>query len=362
MNTFARRMVHFAVDRPRTVTAVMLVSTFLLLLGAALPTVAPDAFPFMHPARVDTDPENMLAHDEPVRVDHREVRERFSLHDGLVVGVVVDGPSSVFTPETLTRIHHLTEFAKGLDGVVVVDVFAPSTVDSVESGGPGVVRFQWLMGAPPVSAAEALAVRDRAMRIPMLRDTLVSADGRALALYIPLTDKHLAEDVTYALEQEIASMGPGAEQWHIAGLPVAEDTFGREMFIQMAISAPVAMLVIFLLMWVFFRRVVVIISPMVVAMHCRTACKASGTPGASSDTQPWTQSLSRHSMRQLIASGHVLEPHAVGSQNALSAQPAAHGHSSMHAAPSSITCRIQLSSVSTRTCVVSPVHLSGPHH
>jgi hypothetical protein len=47
---------------------------------------------------------------------------------------------------------------------------------------------------------------------------------------------------------------------------VAEDTFGVEMFYQMAISAPLAMLVIFLLMWVFFRKLVLIVSPMVVAM------------------------------------------------------------------------------------------------
>ncbi len=262
----AQRMVHFAVNRPRAVTALMLGTTLLLLMAAALPTVAPETFPFMNAARIDTDPENMLAHDEAVRVDHRMVRERFALHDGLVVGVVLDGPAGVFTPETLSRIHRITEFAKGLEGVVVVDVFAPSTVDSVESGGPGVVRFQWLMERPPKTAEEALAVRDRALRIPVLRDTLVSADGRALALYIPLKDKHLAKEITDALQGEIAAMGPGAEDWHVAGLPVAEDTFGVEMFIQMAISAPVAMAVIFLLMWLFFRRVVVIVSPMVVAM------------------------------------------------------------------------------------------------
>jgi len=47
---------------------------------------------------------------------------------------------------------------------------------------------------------------------------------------------------------------------------VAEDTFGVEMFIQMAVSAPLAMVVIFLLMLFFFRKLVLVISPMIVAM------------------------------------------------------------------------------------------------
>jgi predicted RND superfamily exporter protein len=47
---------------------------------------------------------------------------------------------------------------------------------------------------------------------------------------------------------------------------VAEDTFGVEMFKQMAVSAPIAMLIIFLLMLFFFRKFVLVISPMIVAM------------------------------------------------------------------------------------------------
>jgi len=47
---------------------------------------------------------------------------------------------------------------------------------------------------------------------------------------------------------------------------VAQDQFGVEMFIQMAISAPAAMVLIFLLMWAFFRQWNLIVAPMLVAM------------------------------------------------------------------------------------------------
>ena len=47
---------------------------------------------------------------------------------------------------------------------------------------------------------------------------------------------------------------------------MAEDTFGYEMFVQMGLSAPLAALMIFLLMWYFFRSVRLVIAPMLVAM------------------------------------------------------------------------------------------------
>lgn len=47
---------------------------------------------------------------------------------------------------------------------------------------------------------------------------------------------------------------------------MAEDTFGVEMFVQMSISAPLAMLIMFLLMLVFFRKIIVIIPSMIVAL------------------------------------------------------------------------------------------------
>jgi hypothetical protein len=58
----------------------------------------------------------------------------------------------------------------------------------------------------------------------------------------------------------------GNGRFYISGLPVAEDSFGVEMFIQMAISAPLAMVVIFALLYYFFRNLTLIYAPMVVAM------------------------------------------------------------------------------------------------
>ncbi len=271
------RMVEFSMNRPRLVTGVMIAMTAVLLLLAALPTLFPGVFFMLPPLRVDTDPENMLSSDEPVRVFHNQMKKALTLYDIVVVGVVNDkDPDGVFNPASLEKIHRLTEFAKTLrwprrddptqyDGVVVSELLAPSTVDNIEQGGLGEVRFEWLMPEPPRTREEALAIRDKAMRLPFLKGTLVSESGKMISLYLPITAKDQSYRVYSALRREIATYD-GDEQYHITGLPVANDTFGVEMFIQMAISAPLAMLVIFLLMLVFFRKLVLIVSPMIVAI------------------------------------------------------------------------------------------------
>ncbi|MEN6427843.1 MAG: MMPL family transporter [Phycisphaerales bacterium] len=259
-----RKIVEFSLDHYKLVTWVMVI--FTLVCTAFIPLI-----------KVDTDPENMLSEHEAVRVFHEQTKKDFILNDIVVVGIVNNkDPNGVFNPHSLQRIYELTQYAKTLQwpnpddpneiiGVVEVDLLAPSMVDHISQDGPGVIRFEWLMPEPPKTAAEAIAIRDKALSNPMLKDTVVSGDGHAICLYLPLTSKNLSHDVYQALRKEIATF-TGDEEYHITGLPVAEDTFGYEMFIQMAISAPLAMLTIFILMLVFFRKLVLIVSPMIIAI------------------------------------------------------------------------------------------------
>jgi len=264
----------FSIRRYKAVAAVLVMTTVVVMLLAVVPSIWPKAFTAFNPITIDTDPENMLPADEPVRVFHNQMKKELSLYDMVVVGVVNDKhPDGVFNPKTLADIYELTEYAKTLrwqeddreKGVVEVDLIAPSTVDNIEQGGLGVVKFEWLMSQPPKTKEDAITIRQKAQRIPFLNGTLLSEDGKAICIYLPLTDKDLSYRVYSALKKKISTFS-GNEQYHITGLPIAEDTFGVEMFIQMAISAPTAMVVIFILMLLFFRKLVIIISPMIVAM------------------------------------------------------------------------------------------------
>ena len=229
-------------------------------LGSAIPSI-----------QVDTDPENMLAEDDPARVFHNETKAEFALHDLIVVGVVNEiEEEGVFNPESLARIHDLNEHLTSIEGVIARDVLGPSTMDNIEQAGPGTIRFEWLMEQPPKTPEEALAIKEAALRLPMLRGTVVSDDGKSVALYVPIENKHESHRISEEIESFIAGFGDNTDDFYITGLPVAEDTFGVEMFKQMAISAPLAALVILLLMWWFFRSFSLVLSPMIVAMSTVT--------------------------------------------------------------------------------------------
>jgi len=256
-----RTMIQFSLNRPVLLTGLMVLMT--ILLGTLIVRV-----------HVDTDPENMLSEEEFVRIFHNQTKKEFNLHDVVVLGVVNEkNEYGVFNPKSLAKIYELSRFSATLADpntparkVIARDIIAPDNVDTIQQAGLGQVKFQWLMKKPPASQEEALQIRDQALENPLLKGTMISEDGLALALYLPISTKDFAHQVSKKLKEKINELGTGDDHYYITGLPVAEDTFGKEMFIQMAISAPLAMVMIFLLMLIFFKKIKLIISPMIIAV------------------------------------------------------------------------------------------------
>ncbi|MEM8815372.1 MAG: MMPL family transporter [Pseudomonadota bacterium] len=246
-------VIRLATGRPRLVYSAILAAT---LVTAAL----------MLRIDIDTDPENMLSADQPDRVFHNHVEEQFTLHDALVVGVVNSShPEGIYNMRSLAAIHSLSSAILQLDGVIGPDLMSLAVSDNITQEGPGTIRFEWLMRDAPANESQALEIQAAVERLPLLLDTLVSGDGKAAAIYVPIASK----DLSYPLSLEIRALADalGAEDdFHITGLPVAEDTFGHDMFVQMGISAPLAGLMIFILMLYFFRSVPLVVAPMLVAM------------------------------------------------------------------------------------------------
>jgi predicted RND superfamily exporter protein len=250
-------LLELALRRPRTVYLFALLLT--LVLGLQIPRI-----------QVDTDPENMLPAEQADRVFHNEVKAEMALHDAIVVGLVErDHPDGIYNPASLGALFRATERILQLDGVVAQDLMALSVADNIDQAGPGTVRFEWLMPEPPPTREASLAIRGHVERLPLLTDTLASGDGRAAAIYVPIFDKNESHRLSREIEAitaEASTEFGATGEWHITGLPVAEDTFGYEMFLQMGISAPLAGVAIFLLLWFFFRSLPLIVAPMIVAM------------------------------------------------------------------------------------------------
>ncbi|HUU46870.1 MAG TPA: MMPL family transporter [Acidobacteriota bacterium] len=250
MPQIRHRIIRFSVDHPRLIVIAAILITIALIIPI------PNAV-------IDTDPENMLASGEPVRAVHKEIKEEFSLSDFLVVGFV--GQTDLTAPDFIERLGLLVAAVEEMESVVTEDIWAPSTVDDIYRTPDGTLVIGPLTGPRTGWEDNQPSVAAKIAGNPILRGKIASGDGRAVALYIPLESKTYAHDVSEQVKAEMAAIG-GFGEYHIAGLPVAEETFGTEMFRQMAISAPLAGILIFLLMLIFFRRFSVVASPMIVAV------------------------------------------------------------------------------------------------
>jgi uncharacterized protein len=244
------KILKFVIDKPKFIYA------FLLLLVVFSVAMMPNL-------QIDTDPENMLSSENPERIFHNQVKQDFLMRDMIVLGVVAK--QNIFTPQSLQIIKQLTDQILTIDGVISEDLLSLSVVDNIRQEGQGGIRFEYLMKQAPTTNAASLAIQQAVKRLPMLDNTLVSGDGKAIAIYVPIKAKDMSYDIAEQIRTFTAAYKTDLD-FHITGLPVAEDQFGYEMFVQMGIAAPLAGLAIFILLFYFFRNLPLIIAPMVVAM------------------------------------------------------------------------------------------------
>ncbi len=264
-----------AIKSPKFYIWLSVIVTMLIMTLVAIPTLTGKFTSILSPLKVDTDPENMLVYDEPVRVINREKKKKFAIYDLLVVGITnKTHKNGVFNKKTLGNVYDLANYAKSLqwkdkkgkpEGVISVELISPSSVDHMEQGGPGTVKFNWLMAKPPATDQEALEVMAKAKTQPILDGSLTSTDGQALALYIPMTSKSVSYKISKLLKARVEGY-KGSDEIFVTGMAIAQDTFGVEMFQQMATATPLAMMLIFALLWFFFRNATLVSSLMIVAM------------------------------------------------------------------------------------------------
>ena len=75
MSKLKNTIIHVSIRRYKLVA--IAVALFTIITGAFFPMIT-----------IDTDPENMLEKDEPVRVFHNQSKKRFNLRETIVLGVV----------------------------------------------------------------------------------------------------------------------------------------------------------------------------------------------------------------------------------------------------------------------------------
>ncbi|PIU40630.1 MAG: hypothetical protein COT00_00710, partial [Candidatus Omnitrophica bacterium CG07_land_8_20_14_0_80_50_8] len=245
-----KRWTQLMLDHPKVVIGATLLIT--VFFAAQFPKIA-----------VDTDPKHMLPVTSPVRQYNDEVERNFALHpDVIVLGIV--NSDGVFNARTLRTVKDLTLAIQVLPGVISRDVDSLTTVDNVTSEN-GELIVKPALGDIPGSAGEFSALRQSLLGNPLFVGRFVSADATTLAIFVPIESKANGKEIA----DKIRSLLPkdsGDDKFYIAGDPVARDTFGTEMFRQMALFSPIAGMVMCIALWFMFRNVTVIIANMAVAM------------------------------------------------------------------------------------------------
>lgn len=244
------RFTSFSVDHPWLVIGLTLVIT--LAFGLQLPKMT-----------TDTDPKHMLPITSPVRQYNDQVEREFGLHaDNLVVGIVNE--RGVVNRETLSNIAELTRQIQKIPGVVVRDVNSFTTIDNVTVEG-GSLSVRPLLGEVPASGEELEALRRMLLENPLLRNRVISEDTKATAIYVPLEPSANGREIAERIRQMLPK-GNSGDQYFLAGDPIARDTFGYEMFQQMALFSPMAGVVMCVALWFMFRSLPVVAANMSVAM------------------------------------------------------------------------------------------------
>jgi len=235
---------------PKTTIIIILVATIFFAIQ----------FPKI---KIDTDPENMLEENQPDRVFYDKIKKEFGIHGLLVVGIVDE--NGIFNPDTLRRIAKVTDDILRIKGVIIEDVVSLRTSDNVTSED-GTLIVKRFMEELPQNQQDLENLKNALYDNSFFVDKIISRDGKATSIYIPIGKKDQSYRVSKEIEKILKKELTTRQKYYLAGLPIAEDTFGNEMFVQMGITAPLTGFFIMILLFLLFRKGIFLIPPMTDAM------------------------------------------------------------------------------------------------
>jgi len=83
-----KKIVSYSINNPKVINYILLMVCLTMITLVTLPSIWPQTFTSLNSLQVDTDPENMLARDDPARIFHNKMKEEFGLYAIIVLGVV----------------------------------------------------------------------------------------------------------------------------------------------------------------------------------------------------------------------------------------------------------------------------------
>ncbi|MDP2939465.1 MAG: MMPL family transporter [Candidatus Omnitrophota bacterium] len=245
-----KRIFGFSVEHPKLIILLTLIVTILFLWQ----------FPKI---RIDTDPKHMLPTTSPVRVYNDEIDRLFSLHaDTIVLGI--SNKEGIINPNTLKKIAFITQSVLKIKGVITQDVLSLSTVNDVIVKEDR-LEVRPLLDKTPETKDELKTMKKILYDNPMLVDRFIAKDGKTTAIYITIEPAANGKAIADFIRKIVKEVGP-PEEYHLAGDPIARDTFGSQMFMQMGLFSPISGMVMCIALFLMFRNFTLVFTNMGVAM------------------------------------------------------------------------------------------------
>lgn len=209
---------------------------------------------------VDPSAVHLLPAAGPERDHYERARQLFGAEEPFVVALAAE---DVFQPDLLRRVAALDAALAALPEIH--HVVSLATAPDVVASENGDIELHPILDAIPERPQELAALRARTLENPLYRGTLVSEDGRTVALFAypnrlsprDLLESRVADRVEAAAR---AQAGPGVEVF-VSGIPFATAKLSDLLLRELRTLLPLTVLVLCAVLAVAFRSVLGVVLP-----------------------------------------------------------------------------------------------------
>jgi len=212
---------------------------------------------------METDFREFMSKDDPVIKLMDEAEKRYGRAFGIFVMVVND--DGIFNAETLSKIHQMEEGFEAITGVKSVSsplsaqvITGTETALNVQKAAP--------KGEAPATPEAMAAFREQIMGSRMLRDSVVSSDGKAGAISIELKIGADETAITKEIVEIIEPLKGGSDEIYIYGDAYIDTLMSEEMGRDMKILLPLAIFMIVAVLFLSFLNLRGVLIPVAVVI------------------------------------------------------------------------------------------------
>ncbi len=190
---------------------------------------------------------------DPTVVHDAEVRRHFGLRDPCLVVLETARAGGAYAPAALRRLQGLTAALAALPGIGGDNVVSLAT-ERGDRVYPNTLTFRPLLDPLPTTPARRADLLSTIAAIPALQGTLVSADGRAVAVVVGVPPRGDRGAIYRRLLAAAAPFAAAGDRITVVGAPVAEALLGESIRRDLALLLPLSALAIAAVLWAGCRR------------------------------------------------------------------------------------------------------------